>query len=117
MSNLALAELPENLRVYELGFGGRRYQLRRDFVLPAVGLSLTFWQGRFEDTEIEWLRWCDAEGNMISTGQEKAALAQERANAAENRASVAENRATAAEEQAARLAAKLRELGIDPTQF
>lgn len=59
----------EVLRVYEIGFG-KRYRLRKDYQLPAVGLSLTLWSGRFERRHYTWLRWCDAHGNLILTGQE-----------------------------------------------
>lgn len=79
----------EVLRVYELGFGGRRYHLRRDFDLPDVGLGLTLWQGKFEEQEFKWLRWCDADGNLILSGKERAEKAEK----------------------------KLRELGIDVNQF
>ncbi|PND67880.1 Uma2 family endonuclease, partial [Escherichia coli] len=55
-----LKELSKQVvRVYELGFAGRRYQLRKDLNLPEVGLSLTLWRGEFEATEFEWLRWRD----------------------------------------------------------
>lgn len=74
------------LRVYELGFGGRRYHLRKDYALPDVGLGLKIWDGEFEEIQLEWIRWCDAEENLIPTGKERA-------------------------EQ---FAAKLRELGVDP---
>jgi Uma2 family endonuclease len=83
----------EVLRVYELTF--RRYRQRPDFRLPELDLSLTLWNGVYEDKPGEWLRWCDASGNLIPTGAE---------------------RAERAEERAARLAAKLRELGADPDQ-
>ncbi|MBA3631348.1 MAG: Uma2 family endonuclease [Acidobacteria bacterium] len=79
----------EVLCVYELGFGGRRYHLRRDYDLPDVGLGLTLWRGEFEEEEFEWLRWCDADGNLILSGKERAEKAER----------------------------KLRELGIDPTQI
>lgn len=91
-----LKELSKDvLRVYELGFGGRRYHLRKDFTLPDVELSLTLWQGEFENSKFEWLRWCDENGKLIPTGKERAEAEAEKAN---------------------RLAEKLRELGIDPTQ-
>lgn len=98
-----LHELSERaLSVYELGFG-KRYRLRNDDQLPAVGLSLTLWQGGYEGREYTWLRWCDAASNLIPTGAERARVeAQARIQA---------------EEQAARLAAKLRELGIDPMKL
>lgn len=97
----------EVLRVYELQ--GRRYVRRNDFQLPDTGLALTLWQGEFEGNTRGWLRWCDAQGNLIATGAERAEVAEERAE-------VAEERAATAEEKAARLAAKLRELGLDPEQ-
>jgi hypothetical protein len=39
-------------------------------------LSLTLWQGSFEKTESLWLRWCDAAGNLIPTGAERADRAE-----------------------------------------
>ena len=86
----------EVLRVYELGFGGRRYHLRRDYELPDVGLGLTLWSGEFEEEQFEWLRWCDADGNLILSGKERAEKAEEKVD---------------------KLALKLRELGIDPDQL
>jgi Putative restriction endonuclease len=59
----------------------------------AVGLGLTVWHGAFEKMEADWLRWCDREGQVIPLGEE---------------------RAEKAEERAVRLAAQLRQLGIDP---
>ena len=64
------------LRVYERGFVGRRYRRRTDYLLPEIKLSLTFWQGTFEDGKGEWLRWCDAKGNVIPTGAERAMKAE-----------------------------------------
>jgi Uma2 family endonuclease len=78
----------EVLRVYEVGFG-KRFRPRHDFQLPELGLGLTFWEGTFEGSANEWLRWCDANGRLLLTGHERAA----------------------------KLAAKLRELGIDPAQL
>jgi Uma2 family endonuclease len=69
----------ERLRVFELGFG-KRYRQREDFSLPDVGLTLTLWCGEFEGFTEEWLRWCDAEGNLILTGAERAQLEAERAD-------------------------------------
>ncbi|RLT33965.1 MAG: Uma2 family endonuclease, partial [Chloroflexi bacterium] len=49
-----------------------------------------------ENGRAVWLRWADAEGNLFPTGAE---------------------RAEQAEERSARLAARLRELGIDPASI
>ncbi|MCG3163886.1 MAG: hypothetical protein JMDDDDMK_05344 [Acidobacteria bacterium] len=70
------AELSDDLlRVYELGFG-KRYRLRDDHKLPDLNLSLTLWRGVFEDTEDTWLRWLDAKGALILTGEERANRAE-----------------------------------------
>jgi Uma2 family endonuclease len=89
----------EMLRVYELGFG-KRYRLRKDFALPDVVLSLALWEGEFEGKHATWLRWCDAEGNLIPTGKERANQEAARAERETKRAEF--------------LANKLRELGVDP---
>ena len=65
----------ERLRVFELGFG-KRYRQRDDYSLPDVGLALTLWRGEFENFTEEWLRWCDADGNLILTGAERAQQAE-----------------------------------------
>ena len=98
----------EPLRVYERGFG-KRYRLRPDFQLPELGLQLTIWHGAYEAWEEDWLRWCDASGQLISTGAEGI---QQQAQYARQET----ERATREAERAARLAAKLRELGVDPEQ-
>ena len=89
----------EVLCVYERGFG-RRFRPRKDLQLPEVGLSVMLWQGAFENWAERWLRWCDLAGNLILAGVE--------------RAQPAEARMQQAEAQATRLAAKLRELGVEP---
>lgn len=61
--------------------------------LESVGLGLRLWTGEFEGSQQTWLRWYDQSGNLIPTGAE---------------------RAEAAEAHAKILAAKLRELGVDP---
>jgi Uma2 family endonuclease len=96
----------EVLCVYERGFG-RRFRPRKDLQLPEVGLSVMLWQGTFENWAERWLRWCDPAGNLIPTGAERAQQAEDLAahEAAERQR---------AEAQIARLAAKLRELGIEP---
>lgn len=86
------------LRVYELR--GRSYvDLERPY-LPDVGLGVTLWQGYYEEHMSVWLRWCDREGAVIPTGAELLARERQRAERAHRRAE--------------RLAARLRDLGIDP---
>ena len=103
------------LQVFERGLN-RRYQVRSDTQLPAIGLNLTLWQGEFEGYTDTWLRWCEQDGTLLLTGQERAVLeAAARQEAEQGREQEARARQEA-EAHAARLAAKLRELGIDPEQ-
>lgn len=84
----------EGLHIYERRVG--KYQPRSDRYLAGVGLGLTLWEGAYEGIHATWLRWCDAQGAVIPTGAERAAREAERA---------------------AQLAARLRELGVDPDQI
>ncbi len=114
------------LQVFALRDGVYEAQEHHD--LPRLGLRLTLWDGIFEDHVDTWLRWCDAQGRLLLTGEERAAeevLSRQEAEArAEDEAEArrrAEARATneaearrTAEARVARLAAQLRELGIEP---
>ena len=72
-------------------------------LIPQLGLRLGLWQGRFENIERLWLRWFTASGELILTPGEEAEAAL--------------TRVTQAEQRAERLAAKLRELNIDPDEL
>lgn len=96
----------DDLRVYERGFG-KRYRLRKDRQLPEVGLGLTLWQGEFEGHTDTWLRWCDAAGNVIPTGEERAIRAEARVTETEAQA---HREATARQEAEARAAQAEAEL-------
>jgi Uma2 family endonuclease len=64
--------------------------------LETVGLGLTLWAGQFEEAVSRlWLRWCDRQGQVISTGAERADAERLRAD---------------------RLAEKLRQMGINPDE-
>ena len=71
-------------------------------LVPQLGLSLGLWQGNYEGMERLWLRWFTIDGGLIPIPSEAAIAAEERA--------------TEAEERAAKLAARLRELGINPDE-
>jgi Uma2 family endonuclease len=66
---------------------------RNHYPIAPLSVELGLWQGRYENYDATWLRWWDLQGNLQLTGAERA-----------------ENMA----ERAKRLAAKLRELGVDP---
>ncbi|GBE94456.1 hypothetical protein NCWK1_4232 [Nostoc cycadae WK-1] len=61
--------------------------------MPSLQLGLGLWQGSYQGIERLWLRWYDTDGNWIPTPVEQES------------------------QRAERLAAKLRELGIDPNQI
>ncbi len=131
------------LRVYELH--GKTFVEKPNWWLKGVGLGLTLWKGRYEDKVEEWLRWCDKNGGLILTGEEKAdevewekeqALqqaeqerrekqqAQQRAEQERRKKEQAHQRAEQerrekqqAQQRAESLAAKLRALGIDPDKL
>lgn len=85
--------------VYTLSEG--RYQPvapneRKHFPIPRLGIELGIWRGKYKNMHLPWLRVWDAQGNLLPTPEE---------------------RATQEAQRAERLAAKLRELGIDPAEL
>ena len=99
------------VRVYERGFD-KRYRLRKDSQLPEVGLSVTLWQGEFEGHTNTWLRWCDAAGNVIPTGEERAVRAEARVTSEATARQEAETRAVRAEAELARLREEVERLRV-----
>lgn len=77
--------------------------------ISELGLRLGLWQGSYENIERLWLRWFTESGELILTNGEQAFSAEQRALAAQQQA-------LAAQEKIEVLAAKLRELGINPDE-
>ena len=98
------------------------------YTIPEMQVELGLWQGHYQGMTLPWMRWWDLENNMLLTGAEgmviaqaekltaqlKTQEAQEAQVQAEAQVQVAQAQAQTAQAQADRLAAKLRELGIDP---
>jgi hypothetical protein len=108
----------ELLRVFVLREGAY-IRLAGDW-LGEVGLGLSLWQGEFEDMQATWLRWRDKQG-LIPTGKELVESERRRADEEHRRvederrrAEEERQRADQAQHRAARLAERLRTLGIDP---
>ena len=76
------------LRVYELR--NNIYVDNGNFFLSQIGLGLTIWHGIFEGLEYDWLRWCDASGNILLTGNELAQQAQQRVEQVEEEKQLAQ---------------------------
>jgi Uma2 family endonuclease len=92
-----------SVEVYELV--AQRYQPlkpndRGHYAIPSLGVELGIWQGKVDNQTLPWLRWWDSNGGLLLTGEE--------------RADVEKQRADVEKERADRLAAKLREMGVDP---
>lgn len=68
--------------------------------IPPMGMELGIWEGEYMHQLLPWLRWWDSAGNLLLSGDERAVLEDQRADQERQRAD--------------RLAAKLRDLGIDP---
>lgn len=66
------------------------------YPIEAMGVELGIWQGHYQNLELPWLRWWDNQGNLLQTGWERSQQAEVRVE---------------------RLAAKLRELNINPTKL
>ncbi len=75
--------------------------------IPELELFLGIWYGTRLELTINWLRWWDEAGNMLLWSAEQAEQERQRAEAAIAQAQVEQQRNES-------LAAKLRELGIDP---
>ena len=84
-------------------------------LLETLGVGLTLWQGPYEEKIPRlWLRWCDSQGRVLPTVAEGKVLERQRADAEAQRANVEAQRAETEHQRAERLAARLKQLGIDP---
>jgi Uma2 family endonuclease len=70
--------------------------------IPELDLWLGIWQGERLGNTMNWLRWWDGSGNLLLWSAEQAEQERQRAEQERQRAEA--------------LAAKLRELGVDPDQ-
>ena len=102
----------EAVEVYELK--GDRYEKcqpnrRGHYPVSPMGVELGIWQGKYGNQTLPWLRWWNSEGTLLLSGAE-------RANQETQRADQETQRADQEMQRAERMAAKLRELGIDPDE-
>ncbi|MBT9584890.1 Uma2 family endonuclease [bacterium] len=103
------------LRVYEL-HGASYVPVVDSHKLTSVPLGIKLVPGEFEGLHGNWLRWVDAQGNLLLTGSERAEAERVRADGERVRAECERERAERERERAERLVARLRELGIDPEE-
>ena len=101
------------LRVFARRPNGVYHPLSGPFWFPPVELGVTLWEGIYEGRRETWLRWIDADGRLIPTGAERITSEREQVEQERLRADQERLRADQERLRAERLAAKLRELGIE----
>jgi Uma2 family endonuclease len=79
-------------------------------VLGDVGLAITTWYGSYRGLHDMYLRWCDADGNLLLTADERAETERVRAETERVRAETERERAETERERADAAEARLREL-------
>ena len=87
---------------------------------PELGLGLKLWQGDMKSASAEWLRWVDENGRMLETGEEQRLIAEDAHTTSRKCAAQAASAKKIAKQEKQRaelLAAKLRELGVDPDKL
>jgi len=121
--------MPDVLTIYRLS--GMGYERQSSPRFPDIGLGVTLWGGTYEGKTDTWLRWTDADGNLILTGKERAEQEHQRAEQERQRAEQERQRAEQERldkeqtlqqleqerQRADRLASLLQQLGHDPGQL
>lgn len=79
---------------------------RGHYPINALGVELGIWSGRYQNVELPWLRWWDEQGNLLLTGEERAAQAELLLEQELQQRELAEQRVE-------QLAQKLREMGVN----
>jgi Uma2 family endonuclease len=106
-----------SVEVYHLVDG--QYQIlppnpRGHYPIPQMGVELGIWQGQYQNLELPWLRWWDAEGNLLLTGDERAAQAVAQLKQTEQQLEQTEQQLDQERQRTERLMALLRSQGIEP---
>ncbi|NCJ08206.1 Uma2 family endonuclease [Synechococcales cyanobacterium C] len=90
---------------------------RGHYVIAPMQVELGVWQGGYLNyPEQRWLRWWDAEGNLLLTGAEQTEVERQRAEQAEQRAEQAEEQLQQERQQRQQLVEKLRSLSPEQIQ-
>jgi Uma2 family endonuclease len=106
----------DKLQAFQLDAGRyREIDVRTGKIwMDRIELGLGLWQGSYDGIERLWLRCFDKSGNWLLTSQEKLEREAHRVQQEKLRAEQEKLRAEREKLRADKLAAKLRELGINP---
>lgn len=85
------------LRIFQLT--GFSYVEKVDRQFPEIGLGLTVWFGEFDGFCEHWLRWVDADGNLLAIGEEEHRRAEQERQRAEHERERAEHERERAEQE------------------
>ncbi|MEB3341088.1 hypothetical protein [Okeania sp.] len=95
LSTIPLQKLSKTfLQIFQLQ--GTFYTPKNNALFPDINLGLTLGNGVFENVNDTWLRWCDADGNLIKTGDELAIeknvqISQKNAEVSQKNAEISQN--------------------------
>jgi len=107
-----------SLQGWHLGADQRYHSLERNergwLWCETLGYWLGTWEGTIDRETAIWARFYDSEGNLIPLPEE---AAQERAAAAQEQLNATQQALEAERQRSQRLAARLREMGIDDGQI
>jgi Putative restriction endonuclease len=107
-----------DFQVYVLGKSGSYDRLPIDesgrYWIEPMQLSIAAWKGLRQNRMSWWLRWWDADGQILPWPNEKVEARDRQIEILEQQAELANQRAEAQRQRADRLAQRLKELGIDP---
>ncbi|MCY7336343.1 MAG: hypothetical protein LH613_09060, partial [Chamaesiphon sp.] len=111
------------LEIHKLVNGRYELQQTNPFWMPEIGLGIGYERGEYNGLTRDWLYWYTEDNQRYPTPAEQIRQAQmqvlqAQAQSAQQQAQLAQQQVQLAQERdrATRLAARLRELGIDPDE-
>jgi len=87
------------------------------YLCQSLQLYLLTWKGSYRGVMTTWLRWADLAGNLLPTGEELVQQAQAQLRQTQTELEEAQAEVQQAQAEKNKLAAKLREMGMDPNQL
>ncbi len=107
--------MPEMLTIYR--WNDFKFERQPSSQFSPLGIGLTLWEGLYEEKHDTWLRWVDANGQLILTGKERADQEHARAEQEHARAEQGEQLLQQERQRTERLAEMLRQLGKNPDEI